>query len=385
MKKVLFLSIPYMLEGVQHGKGALNGSTAIAEMLVAALSEFAEVTVVTDRPDRFACQRTVNVFRNKIVRADGFDAFWRRGFRVFGAPSEDDFSRDSIYKVVQLANVLDPDRFDGLLAETDCDIVILNRQEHFFLSRHPGLQGRQIIFFAHDSHYQRDMSFEKIYRMAQPLTHVEKAIERAFVAEAKRLVAISLEEQAHFSQVADECEVILFRPRIDKPQQLINLDQETPILFYFIGVNNFVNRQSLESAVRLFADHGRAGVDELHVFGSVCSAAAAVASNQGVFLHGHVDDFQDATAGMHVLLAPIQSGSGIPLKVAEALEAGHLVLASAFGAASYPEFIGTRIIVSDQLQGNVVDALCAALVTYAPYEEYARKNRQAVLQIAGVE
>ena len=385
MKKVLFLSIPYVLEGIEHGKGVLNGSTAIAEMLVNSVSEFAEVTVVTDRPDRFSGYQTANILRDNPIRAQGFEEFWRQEFPVFGAPSAKDFSRDSLYRIFQLANAVDPDRLDAILNETDCEVVVLNRQEHFFLSRHPGLKGRQLVFFTHDSHYQRKLSYEESYLALQPLTHVEKAIESAFVAEAGKLVTISIGEDDHFSRFATNCDVILFRPTIDIPRQLVDLhEKNSPIKYYFIGVNNFVNRQSLASALQFFSTNGRLGVDEFHVFGSVCNAAEAMAVHQGKSLHGHVDDLQHAVSGMHVLLAPVQSGSGIPLKVAEALNAGHLVLSSTFGAASYPEFIGSRIILSDGLDCPVFEALCALPATYAPYEKYARKNRLAAQQIVGV-
>ncbi|GAB2896647.1 hypothetical protein GCM10027046_27640 [Uliginosibacterium flavum] len=379
------MSIPYALEGIEHGKGVLNGSTAIAEMLVAAISEFAEVTVVTDRPDRFSGHRTVSIFRENPIRAHGFEEFWRREYRVFGAPTAGDFSRDSLYRVFQLANAVDPGRLDAILAETDCEVVVLNRQEHFFLSRHPGLCDRKLVFFTHDSHYQRKLSYEENYGAAQPLTHVEQAIESAFVAEAGKLVTISVEEQTHFSRLATGCEVVLFRPTIARPQRLVELAEQTAVRFYFIGVNNFVNRQTMARAHEWFLENGRPGADEFHVFGSVCHAVEAVGADQGVFLHGHVDDLACAVAGMHVLLAPIQSGSGVPLKVADALGAGHLVLASAFGADSYPEFIGSRIVLSDGDAGQVLDALRAAPATYVPYEAYASKNRQAARQIVGVE
>lgn len=384
MKRVLFLSIPYALEGIEHGKGVVNGSTAIAEMLVRAISEFSDVTVVTDKPERFPGHRTATIFRDHLIRAHGFEEFWRREYRVFGAPTAGDFSRDSLYRIFQLANAVDPSQLDAIISETDCEVVVLNRQEHFFLSRHPGLRDRKLVFFAHDSHYQRKLSYEKTYGAAQPLTHVEQALESVFVAEAGKIVTLSVLEQTHLSHLVTGCEVVLFRPTITRPQRLVKLAEQTAIRFYFVGVNNFVNRQTVNLSYQWFLDNRRPGTDEFHVFGSVCSAFEAVDADKWVFLHGHVDELAYALAEMHVLLAPIQSGSGVPLKIADALCAGHLILASAFGAASYPEFVGSRIAISDNDAGAMLALVRSAPATYAPYDVYANKNRQAARQIVGV-
>lgn len=384
MKKVLFLSIPYALEGLEHGKDVLNGSTAIAEMLVKAISEFAAVTVVTDRADRFYGHCVENIFYEIPMRANNFEEFWRWEFRVFGAPSASDFSRDSLYRVFQLANAVDSKRLDAVLAETDFDVVVLNRQEHFFLSRHPALEGREVVFFTHDSHYKRKRSYEESYQSRQLLTHVERAIESAFVEEARKLVVISADEYDHFSSLSAETDIILFRPTISIPFRLAVVTENSPVKYYFIGVNNFVNRQTLTSAIEYFSKNGRPNIDEFHVFGSVCNSPEATSLNSGYSFHGHVDDLQAAVSEMHVLLAPIHSGSGIPLKVAEALSAGHLVLSSSFGAASYAEFIGSRIIISDGFDCSGLKALCTSLSTYAPYEEYASRNQLAAQRIVGV-
>lgn len=383
MKKVLFLSINYSIEGIEHGTGALNGSTAISEMLVAALAEWAEVDVVSDRPERFPRHKVLDIFRMNASRAYGFEDFWRKQFRVFGAPSSNEFSRDTLYRLFQLANALDPEALDDLLLSEHYDVVVLNRHEYFFLSRHPGFAGKQIVFCAHDSNYLRKLSYEDGFKTLQPLTHVEKVLEEALVAEANKLISLSSSEADYFKNIVEDCEVVLFRPIVARPARLVSLIEGKGINFYFVGVNNFVNRQTLECAVKLFMDVRRAGVDNFHVFGFVSAALPSGSLDEDVVLHGHVDDLEGALAEMHVLLAPIHSGSGIPIKFSDALSAGHLVVSSAFGATSYAEFIGTRIIISDDLTGSVLNALRTAKATYAPYEKYGSKNRQAAKQIVG--
>ena len=385
MKKILFLSVNYGIEGIEHGVGVLNGFTAFSEMLVEGLAEISSVDVVTDRPERFPQQYSINIFRGDIERSPNFENFWRQEFRVFGAASSSEFSRDTIYRLYQLANALDPQALDDLLSSEKYDVVILNRHEYFFLLRHPGLANKQVVLCAHDSNYLRKLSYEKRFGVAQPLTHVEKALEQALIADAEKLIVISHEERDYFEGFADSCEVILFRPSVSKPVKLVSLSDGDLINFYFIGVNNFVNRQTIEIALKMFYFMRGDRLGCFHVFGSVCDFLTSGSICEGVIPHGHVDNLEEALSEMHVLLAPIQTGSGVPVKISDALGAGHLVVSSAFGAASYTEFIGSRIIISDGLRGPVVEELYAAPASFVPYDEYAHKNCLAALQIVGVE
>lgn len=383
MKKILFLSVNYGIEGIEHGIGALNGFTAFSEMLIEGLANFSSVDVVTDRPDRFPGQRTFNIFHDTVERSTKFESFWRHEFCVSGATSEREFSRDTIYRLFQLASALNPQALDDLLFSDKYDVVILNRHEYFFLMKHAGLVNKEVILCAHDSNYLRKRSYERLFGSEQALTHVEKALEEALVADATKLIVISHDERLYFERLSEGCDVILFRPSVLKPKNLVSLNKKDAINFYFVGVNNFVNRQTLITACEIFSNMRGSRQDQFHIFGSVCDALEASPCD-GVVVHGYVENLEAAISGMHVLLSPIHAGSGVPIKISDALGAGHLVVSSEFGSESYTEFVGSRIFICDSLSEKVIDELCDAINTFLPYTQYAAKNRIAIKQILGM-
>lgn len=381
MRNLLFLSVHYGIEGIEHGRGVVNGFTAYSEMLVQALAEFAVVDVVTDRPDGFPESRCLDLFRPGL-RMERLEEFWRSEFPVRGAGDGAKFSRDTLYRLFQMGNFLHPEALDRALSDPRYDAVVLNRHEYFFLARHPALEGKEVILCAHDSNYLRKRSYELVLGVEQPLTHVEESLERALVGEADTLVCLSSTEQQYFSSIPGVGRVVLYRPRIEEPETMVSLDLSRGINFYFIGANNFVNRDTLQSALALFRSVGRVGLDRFHVFGSISQAVPETVEPE-VVLHGQVESLEHALRDMHVLVAPIRFGSGIPIKIADALSLGHLVAASEFAAASYREFIGRRIVSlpDNGWKQGLWNGLASAVRDRDPYVQYSVRNREAARSV----
>ena len=85
----------------------------------------------------------------------------------------------------------------------------------------------------------------------------------------------------------------------------------------------------------------------LHVVGSNPPEDVSAAGNGSVQVHGYVDDISDLKSRADVLIAPILSGSGVRMKVVEALAAGLPVVATSKGAEGLTAVPGRDLLVAD--------------------------------------
>jgi hypothetical protein len=380
MSRVLFLGVNYGLECIEHGAKVLNGFTAYSEMLVNQIAAKARVDVVSDRKDRFPHCKVHNVFRQKNQSLTAFNTFWRKFHSVNGAGTPEAFSRDTIYRIVQMADSINPRKLELLLRSNTYDTVIFNRHEFFLFAGHPALASARKIACVHDSHYLRKRSYEELFSANQSLTRVESALERALVSQAAAIVCLSPRENSYFRRIAPkQATIVLLRPRISAPNKLRMHVPGQGVLYYFAGVNNFVNRETLVSALRWFEQARSSPLDTFHVFGSICdSMEVRRASGHRMHLHGRVPDLTKAISRMDVLLAPIHAGSGIPIKIADALSAGNIVITTKLGAEGYSEFVGTRILIANRSRKVDSQLIRKAKVSYAPYTQYNKENEKAL-------
>jgi len=381
--KILLLGVNYAQEGMQHGEGALNGFTAYSEMLARELARFGELYVATDRPERYPGVHAINVFREKRNDLSNIEEFWRHEFRIYGMGEEKQFSRDTIYRLIQLTNTLDPVRLEKVISELAFDCVALNRHEYFFLANLPIIKSKKLIFVAHDALYLRRLAYEKYTDMRQPLSSVEMLLENALLKDATTIISIAPEECAYFKTITNSDNVFLFRPEIFKPKEFKRINEESLINCYFLGVNNFVNRLSLQRAIDLIKDISSRRNIIFHIFGSVSHSIEDTNQNNNIICHGHVDNLEKALENMHILIAPIQTGSGAPIKISDALSSGHFVVTTRLGAASYSEFEGEHLFVSDDLEDVIDHMLSAPPRTFAAYDKYIAANHESMNQLFG--
>ncbi len=90
----------------------------------------------------------------------------------------------------------------------------------------------------------------------------------------------------------------------------------------------------------------------------------------GVTVVGEVDDLGAEYARAAFVVAPVTTGGGTQLKVAEALAAGRAVVATPYSARSVPDALHGACLVSDDLAGGVL----AMFEDRAAYEQVALAN-----------
>jgi glycosyltransferase involved in cell wall biosynthesis len=115
----------------------------------------------------------------------------------------------------------------------------------------------------------------------------------------------------------------------------------------FVGSNTSAN----VDAVRwLFADiwpaiRGARGTAHLHVVGDV--ARSFPTAPAGVTLHGRVDDLAAFYAAAGVVVSPLRGGSGLKVKLIEALGHGKAVVATPTTLQGVADIAGPAVVVAD--------------------------------------
>lgn len=95
---------------------------------------------------------------------------------------------------------------------------------------------------------------------------------------------------------------------------------------------------------------------ELHIAGRNMSKALLQKKMNGLIVHGEIDDPTIFINSMHVLIAPIFSGSGIRIKILEAMAHGKVVITTKIGAEGIQYENGRNILIINDIE-EIVSAL----------------------------
>jgi glycosyltransferase involved in cell wall biosynthesis len=111
---------------------------------------------------------------------------------------------------------------------------------------------------------------------------------------------------------------------------------------------------------------------ELHIVGSNPPSDVSAARTESVHVHGYVDDISDLKRRSDVLIAPLFSGSGVRVKVAEGLAAGLPVVATPKGMEGLTAVPGRDLLLADN-----AEAFASALLRLASEPELRRRLSDA--------
>lgn len=109
--------------------------------------------------------------------------------------------------------------------------------------------------------------------------------------------------------------------------------------FYFVGSNNAQNVNALKNII------GCSEIRPLHVFGSVCSFMSSFDNRlDDVYFHGEVDDLNSRIKRLK-LVAPLYGGSGIKLKIIEAIANGSQVITTIEGVSGLEFALESKVVI----------------------------------------
>lgn len=192
--------------------------------------------------------------------------------------------------------------------------------------------------------------FKKFY--LKDLAHTLKRFEKHVINRVDAVVAITRNDAAFFRGLTS-------KPVIDLPFGVFpeQIASEAPALYggrlFHIGAMNWMPN---EEGIRWFLDdiwpelHRLYPNLKLTLAGRYMPDWLLTAYKPGVEVVGEVDNARDFVAQHDVAIVPLRSGSGIRIKIIEAMAAGKAVVATSVGAEGILYTHGENIFIADKLQ-----------------------------------
>jgi glycosyltransferase involved in cell wall biosynthesis len=203
----------------------------------------------------------------------------------------------------------------------------------------PSIDGMLRIVDTHDVMHLRDASLRAA---GLPSEHdVSREEERRLLSKFDLVVAIQDQERDVLQQLLAHRRVItLGHAAAVEPQPCDSLD------ICFVGSNYLVNEHSLREflAQAWLGIRARCPATKLRVVGAVCERPAIIAAarrDSRIVLRGIVSSSADMHAGPAVVVCPLWAGSGLKIKMVEALAHGKAIVASPVAVQGLSDGIGT--------------------------------------------
>jgi len=176
----------------------------------------------------------------------------------------------------------------------------------------------------HDRFADRHLIYRP-FGMEPSFFYTDAAGEGAGLDRADTVLAIQANEAAYFSTVTDR-PVLLLPPRLlrrSTPRTVTRLRR-----IGFIGHGNDANRLSIRAFAEIWIRGWEPGMPELVVAGEVCGALG-LETCPGLTLLGRVAEVETFYDAVDAVVAPMLMGTGLKMKVAEALSYGLPVIGTA--------------------------------------------------------
>jgi hypothetical protein len=230
----------------------------------------------------------------------------------------------------------------------------------------PTANGVHRLALAHDVISERAASLARSGYRTTP-QFVDRAWEAQQVGKVDAIVAIQWEDAATLRRMAAQPRIVVAPPAFDPPTRIRPSDRDTGSkTCLFVGSGALHNVDGL----RWFLEHVWPVVHAAcpsAQFRVVGTAASQVASRHpGVTLAGEVDDLAAEYAQAAVVVVPLRSGSGLKVKLVEALNEGCPVVTTSVGAQGLGDIEPTPFELAD-----TADQF--ALATIAVLEEPDRR------------
>jgi len=210
----------------------------------------------------------------------------------------------------------------------------------------------------HEVKYQRAQSFHENGIAVAPAGFSREA-ECAVLAEAGNIIAIQWDDAQEFRRLTPQCQVVVVPVTMNvRPDQ--DRRDVIPGRCIFVGSGSFHN----VNGIRWFLASCWPGIRQaqphatLDIFGTVCYRLGDLP--KGVTAHGVAPDLAAAYAHAALAVVPLRIGSGLKVKLIEALAHGIPVVTTPVGAQGLSGFLPRPFLLADSATEFV--AQCARLI-----------------------
>ena len=211
----------------------------------------------------------------------------------------------------------------------------------------------------HDVLHQRSAQLQKI-GIAMHDGNWNLKAETAYLDKGQVLLAIQKEDAQVFKQMVTQAQVI--NMPISAVSYSHTIKQVTGRCL-FVGSNSQHNSCGLQ----WFLENvwlqivQKVPHSSLHVCGSVCDSIRGTFTN--VRFLGRVKDLKPEYSAAEVCLVPLLAGSGLKIKLVEAMSYGRACVSTSVGIQGLPEIVGKTVIQADSIDdfANAVQTLLTDL------------------------
>lgn len=199
------------------------------------------------------------------------------------------------------------------------------------------------VILTHDVLHQRNAQLRKIGILMHDGDWNIKA-ETAYLAKAQLLLAIQKEDAEVFEQMVPQTQVINMPI---SAASCFHTVEQVPGRCLFVGSNSQHNFHGLQ----WFLENVWTNIirkipsASLHVCGSVCDSVRGTFPN--VRFLGRVNNLQPEYQAAEVCLVPLLAGSGLKIKLVEAMSYSRACVSTSIGIQGLPEINGKTAIVAD--------------------------------------
>lgn len=210
-------------------------------------------------------------------------------------------------------------------------------------------------------------------------------LEMGLLGRINMLVPISGPDAVAFSLMKprlpmEVCPAGLQTEKYEPPTDTHRHAAQAGISLFFIGALDWApNREGLQ----WFFNHVWPAIQKnwpemtLHIAGRNPGASFNTAAYANVILEGEVDNALEFFHSHDVMLVPLLSGSGIRVKILEAMAAGKTVISSSVAAAGLDVSNGKHLFIADSA-GEYISILTSLFLQPAKMKETGRNARQFV-------
>ncbi len=176
------------------------------------------------------------------------------------------------------------------------------------------------------------------------------ALEKALLGTIDMLVPISDPDADGFSRIREGIPVMVCRAGLNLADYPSGNADEQVRLFYIGALDWGPNQEGLDWFFKKVWPemHSRWPELDLHVAGRNSSRYFKGDPPPGVFPEGEVEDAIQFYSRHSVMIAPLLSGSGIRIKILEAMAMGRIVISSAVGADGIGARDGEHLFIADK-------------------------------------
>ena len=239
----------------------------------------------------------------------------------------------------------------------------------------------------HDRFADRQTQYRP-FRAEPNFFYTDAAGEAAGLARADVVLAIQAAETRHFASMSSAR--VLLLPPLFPPQRPFTVPERVARIG-FLGHGNDPNLFSIGRFARAWAVDWTPDRPELVIGGEICRSLPGL-EGPGVRLLGYLDRLADFYAQADLIVAPMLMGSGLKMKVGEALSYGRPVIGTEIGLEGFePEDPAHRCRDADAVKAAVLAVVAdrAALVQLTAASErlfagYAAAAEAAEAQLIGL-